>query len=344
MCRISWFWDFSKKADYNMKTVIDAMNDIQSHGGPDDNWTFLSKKDQFALGHRRLSILDLSKSWHQPMKHKDLIISYNGEVYNFKDIREELKWQWYKFTSDCDTEVIIKAFDKWGIKSVNKFRWMFAFAIFNKKKNELTLVRDRIGIKPIYYYRHKDILIFSSELKGIYKHPKFVKDVDHRWLWSYFKFGYVQWEWTILEHVFKVQPGSYVTINSDGEIEVNTYWSMIDIAKSKEFSGSMNDALTTGLDILRESVKLRMISDVPLWVFLSSWTDLWLCRWEEGAPECWGGLEELATRWWCWLHCSCCSCSKAVRGRSWVTGRRRLITLGRSWPWRGWIAPGPHRE
>ncbi|MCS7029803.1 MAG: asparagine synthetase B, partial [Bacteroidia bacterium] len=168
MCRIVGFWDRSWKGDYSLEKVIIDMRDSMIHGGPDDAGTFIDKNTAFALGHRRLAILDLSPAGHQPMEFLGLVITYNGEVYNFREIAKELEKDGYKFFSSSDTEVILKAFHRWGFSATEKFRGMFAFCIWDKAEKRLILCRDRIGVKPLYYYYSDGLFMFASELKAFH--------------------------------------------------------------------------------------------------------------------------------------------------------------------------------
>jgi len=169
MYRIVGFIDFNFNNSYSLEETITLMRDTLIHGGPDDAGIFIDKDFPVALGHRRLSILDLSSLGHQPMEFENLVITYNGEVYNFKEIRKELEKEGYKFISNSDTEVILKAFHRWGFSAVHKFRGMFAFALWNKKDKRLILCRDRIGVKPLYYYYKNGLFMFVSELKAFHK-------------------------------------------------------------------------------------------------------------------------------------------------------------------------------
>jgi asparagine synthase (glutamine-hydrolysing) len=169
MCRIVGFIDFNFNNSYSLEETITLMRDTLIHGGPDDAGIFIDKDFPVALGHRRLFILDLSSLGHQPMEFENLVITYNGEVYNFKEIRKELEKEGYKFISNSDTEVILKAFHRWGFSAVYKFRGMFAFALWDKKDKKLILCRDRIGVKPLYYYYKNGLFMFASELKAFHK-------------------------------------------------------------------------------------------------------------------------------------------------------------------------------
>ena len=177
MCGIAGFVDFENLTD---KKLLENMTDVVYHRGPEYSGYYFHRdsRKRMGLGHRRLSILDLSKHGHQPMSYESYEIIFNGEVYNFKDIRDELIRHDYVFESGSDTEVILKAFHKWGVKSAEKFNGMFAIAIYDKACNKLTLIRDRLGKKPLYYFKGSECFVFSSELKSIMLYPKFEKIIS----------------------------------------------------------------------------------------------------------------------------------------------------------------------
>ena len=161
-----------------------------------------------SLGHNRLSILDLSDHGHQPMIFDDLVIVYNGEVYNFQDIKQELVLLGYEFFSNTDTEVILKAYHRWGIKAIDKFIGMFAFVIYNKTKQELTLIRDRVGIKPLYYFIDDNKFVFASELKPIMLYSNNLS-INNNSLQEFFRLGYIPHNLTIFNNCFKLPAGNY---------------------------------------------------------------------------------------------------------------------------------------
>ena len=178
MCGIIGIIDYKKNSS---KNLLQKMTDTLHHRGPDDSGYkfFEEEKYQLGFGHRRLSIQDLSTHGHQPMNYENLSIIYNGEVYNFKEIREELKALDYSFFSNSDTEVILKAFHQWGLKSIDRFRGMFTFSIYDKEKKKIYIVRDRAGVKPLYYYQKDGLFLYASELKAFYPHSKFQKNSMH---------------------------------------------------------------------------------------------------------------------------------------------------------------------
>lgn len=279
MCRIVGFIDFNFNNSYSLEETITLMRDTLVHGGPDDAGIFVDKDFPVALGHRRLSILDLSPLGHQPMEFENLVITYNGEVYNFKEIKRELEKEGYKFISNSDTEVILKAFHRWGFSAVHKFRGMFALALWDKKDKKLILCRDRIGVKPLYYYYKDGLFMFASEIKAFHKHPKFEKKLNITGLSLYLKYGYIPAPYSIFENVRKLKPGHFLVLDQKGNIEEFPYWKVEDYflkgkeEKDKWLKRSEEELAQELEEILTESFKLRLVSDVPVGMFLSGGID-----------------------------------------------------------------------
>jgi len=198
MCGIIGFIDQTKQTT---EQQLKQMRESITYRGPDSAGSefYQTSTCTLGLGHRRLSILDLTPLGSQPMYYKELTIIHNGEVYNFATIKEELIELGYEFNSHTDTDVILKAFHAWGVECVQKFRGMFAFAIYDKKKEELYIFRDRAGVKPLYYHKSSNLFLFGSELKTFYEHPKFEKIVNKKALPYYFRFGYIPAPLTIFE-------------------------------------------------------------------------------------------------------------------------------------------------
>jgi asparagine synthase (glutamine-hydrolysing) len=256
---------------------LKSMNDTMYHRGPNDSGTEMfdiAGGYTVGLAQRRLSILDLSELGHQPMHSADdrVVISYNGEVYNFLELRKELND--YPFKSHCDTEVILAAYLKWGIKCIDRFEGMFAISLFDKKTNELYLVRDRIGKKPLYYWYENQNIVFASELKPIMECPKFPKDINKGVIKRYMYQQCVNEPYSIFESVYKVEPGQVVRFTL-GKLDKWKYWDIATVYNKKKHEkvGSYEEAKEELKDILRESVKKRMIADVPLGTFLSGGYD-----------------------------------------------------------------------
>jgi len=274
MCGIAGFCDFSKKSD---KKELIVMTDILHHRGPDDSgYSFYNRKDfNIGLGHRRLSVLDLSIQGHQPMLFKDYEIVYNGEIYNFQEIRVKLERYNYIFQSDSDTEVILKAYHRWGIDAINRFNGMFAIAIYNKKDNKLILVRDRVGKKPLYYSFQDSTFLFASELKSIISYPSFKKKINKDALNLFLAHGYIVAPHTIFQECYKLEAGEYLELNLyDRNIEIDRYWSIENSFISREIIDEDEESIINRLDtLLTKSVEYRMISDVPIGSFLSGGYD-----------------------------------------------------------------------
>jgi asparagine synthase (glutamine-hydrolysing) len=271
---------------------IKKMCEVLAHRGPDDEgMVFLRAQEclevrdfsrrsavegsfQVGLGHRRLSIIDLSEAGHQPMCNEDgtLWIVYNGEIYNFQGVRRILEGKGHRFKSRSDTEVILHAFEEWDVACLEHFRGMFAFAIWDSRQSRLFMARDRLGKKPLVYYHKDGRFVFASEIKAILQAPGIERKVDIRALHHYLTYQYVPSPDTIFEGIKKLAPAHYLLYDSTGSIRVERYWKL-------RFNGaqSRRESLTELCDQLRnelqESVKLRLISDVPLGAFLSGGVD-----------------------------------------------------------------------
>ena len=269
MCSIFGIIDFEKKnklKDQNLK----ELNKILKHRGPDDEGYY---NDEFiSLAFNRLSILDLDKG-NQPIIKDHIISIFNGEIYNYKEIRKELQSFGYKFKSNSDSEIIASAFLKWGIKCVEKFNGMFAIAIYDKKNNKCYLIRDRLGIKPLYYSFQDGCLIFCSEIKGIINYPGFQKKLNINALASYLVFRYpIDHDSHFFKKISKLAPGSYIEINIfQKKIKHECYWEIPAIKNN--YNLSEKDCLDKLEQLLSGSVKKQLISDVPLGIFLSGGLD-----------------------------------------------------------------------
>lgn len=236
--------------------------------GPDDQGTFI--KDSAAMGHRRLSIIDL-KTGHQPMLNSDgsVAIVYNGEVYNFLEIKTALIGRGHKFTTNSDTEVVLRAYEEYGEDCVKHFNGMFAIAIWDSRSKSLFLARDRFGKKPLYYAVFDNQFIFGSELKAVLKHPSVRRQIDMNALSKYLAYEYVPSPYSIFKDICKLEAGSRLSLKND-EYKVDRYWDL-KFNIRKDFDPK--EASTHLVDLLRESVRRRLISDVPLGVFLSGGID-----------------------------------------------------------------------
>ena len=246
------------------------MNNTMRHRGPDDSGEIIMHSGAYSVGlaHRRLSILDLSNAGHQPMFSKDGLITvvFNGEIYNYNELKKEFSD--YKFVSTCDTEIIIAAYLKWGIKAIEKFNGMFAIGIYDKRIDKLFLCRDRIGKKPLYYWCDEDNIVFASELKPIMKSPGFTTILNKRAIGKFMFHQYILAPQTIFENVYKVCPGEIVSF-SNGNIEKTKYWSVKGLISPLSYEEAKHKLK----EMLLESCKKRMIADVPVGVFLSGGID-----------------------------------------------------------------------
>ena len=256
---------------------LKSMNDTMYHRGPDDSGEEIYEMGggwQAGFAQRRLSILDLSALGHQPMHSPDkrLSVVYNGEIYNFQELRNELAD--YSFRSDCDTEVIIAAYLKWGIQCIERFNGMFAIALYDRKTEEVYLVRDRIGKKPLYYWYEDGNLVFASELKPIMKCPGFAGRIEERVLSRYLFQQYINAPESIYKNVYKVEPGAVLRFHK-GEISTWKYWDLKEVYHREQTSSieDYGEARARLKELLKKSVKMRMIADVPLGSFLSGGYD-----------------------------------------------------------------------
>lgn len=273
MCGISGFIDCNEKSS---QEILKSMTDTLYHRGPEDSgYQFLeAKKCQVGLGHRRLSIIDLSETGKQPMQSNHLWITYNGEVYNFKEIKEELVDLKHIFKGHSDTEVILHAFEEWGISCVEKFIGMFAFVIYDQKNDQIFCMRDRAGIKPFFYYWHEGLFLFASELKAFHKHPHFRKEININAVAAFMQYGNVPTPHCIFNNCYKLKPGHYLKFNIPNlSIDIFKYWDVYDAYNKPKLKISFQDAKIETEKILQSAFDYRMVSDVPVGVFLSGGYD-----------------------------------------------------------------------
>jgi asparagine synthase (glutamine-hydrolysing) len=251
------------------ETLLKRMADAIRHRGPDDEGFYAS--GQIGLGFRRLSIIDLD-SGHQPLSNENgtVWIVFNGEIYNYQSLRKELAEKGHVFKTKSDTEVIVHLYEEYGSECVQKLRGMFAFAIWDSPNNTLLLARDRIGIKPLYYYLGKNFLSFGSEMKAILADSAVNREVDPQIIDRFLTYYYVPGGETLLRNLFKLEPGHVLEARS-GKFEIRRYWDL-------DFSVANNDHSSNGyerqlVEILDEAVQLHMISDVPIGFLLSGGID-----------------------------------------------------------------------
>jgi asparagine synthase (glutamine-hydrolysing) len=281
MCGIAGVFVPGGVADAEAQAIVAAMTAVLRHRGPDDSGTWVDSAAGIALGHRRLSILDLSPLGHQPMHSPDgrYVITFNGEIYNFRALRSELTARGHRFRGHSDTEVLLAAVSEWTIQpAVERLNGMFAFALWDRADRTLHLVRDRAGEKPLYYGWLGDTLLFGSELKALRAHPSFASDIDRGALALFLRRGYIPAPHTIYRGVYKLPPGTLLSLKAgDGDHAAPVaYWSARDAAArglNDPFPQSMACAVEECDALLRDAVKLRMEADVPLGAFLSGGID-----------------------------------------------------------------------
>jgi asparagine synthase (glutamine-hydrolysing) len=272
MCGICGKFDLKAGVD---SSLIEGMCATLTHRGPDDGGVYV--KTSIGLGNRRLAIIDLSAAGHMPMSTASgkLWITYNGEVYNHRELRAELQGYGYRFRSNTDTEVVLYAYHKWGPDCLRRFNGMFALAIWDEEEKQLFLARDRLGIKPLYYYFDTAKIIFASEIKAIIQDREVSKDLSPEGMANYFTFGHSMAPRTIFKNIYKLPPGHYLTCIAEGGAKLQTkiqcYWSPPAPGQGKDLGEKYYAEEVYRL--LRESVRKQLVSDVPLGVFLSGGID-----------------------------------------------------------------------
>ena len=281
MCGIAGFIDV--RASMNTDKLISTAKKMSmaiQHRGPDDSGEWTDADAGIALSHRRLSILDLSPEGHQPMVSASgrYVIVYNGEIYNFKEIRSELERKDTSFRGQSDTETMLVAIEEWGLEAaLNRFVGMFAFALWDKKTRTLRLVRDRMGIKPVYYGRVKNCFVFGSELRALKAFPGFENRINRSALALMMRHSTVPAPYSIYEDIHKLLPGTILTLNERNidSWEVTTWWSMKTVAENGVANriDSREEAIDSTEKLLEDSIRLRMVADVPLGAFLSGGYD-----------------------------------------------------------------------
>jgi len=273
MCGISGFIDFNSKTTL---TVLEKMNRIIAHRGPDgEGYGFYNAPNAcIGLGHRRLSIIDLSEGGKQPQTFQSLHITFNGEIYNYTEIKKELELKGHRFHSHSDTEVILHAYHEWGSAALQKFIGMFAFVIYDEAKQKLFACRDRAGVKPFFYYWKDGLFLFASELKAFLQHPDFIKEVNTDSAAAFMQYGYVPTPHCIYKNTFKLKPGHFLEMDiASGDIQTFRYWNVYDAYNKPILDISFPEAMAETEKVLSKAFEYRMVSDVPVGVFLSGGYD-----------------------------------------------------------------------
>jgi asparagine synthase (glutamine-hydrolysing) len=280
MCGIAGFLDPKRRSgDDELRALAAGMAGALSHRGPDDQGVWADADTGVALAHARLSVIDLSPAGAQPMLSASgrFAFSYNGEIYNAGELRAELERKGHAFRGHSDTEVIVEGFAEWGVRAtVERLVGMFAFAVFDRSARTLTLGRDRLGIKPVYWGRANGRIVFASELKALAKLPDWAPEIDRQALAAYLCTGYVPAPASIYQGIEKLEPGMLLEINGNGETCGQAYWSLLDVADRGQAvpldvsEGEARDRLEA---LLTDAVTRRMAADVPLGAFLSGGVD-----------------------------------------------------------------------
>jgi len=283
MCGITGFLYRSKRpGKAELSQNAETMANRLRHRGPDAGGVWAEAETGIALGHRRLSIIDLSAAGAQPMCSASgrYVIAYNGEIYNWVEPRDRLAGEGYPFTGHSDTEVLLAAIERWGLqKTLDSIHGMFAFAVWDRETRELTLVRDRVGKKPLYYGWCGDAFMFASELKALRVHPEFDAAIDRDALGHFIQYGWISEPLSIYRHIRKLQPGSYITIKADTapwSAPLQRYWTanrVMEAARAQLFAGSFEQACDQLDALLTASVRERMVADVDLGALLSGGID-----------------------------------------------------------------------
>jgi len=267
MCGIAGFTCFSSAAGDN--SLLERMGQVIIHRGPDAGGEYLD--ENVGLCHRRLSIIDLSAAGNQPMHSSDgkLVIVFNGEIYNFQELRDELILEGYHFTSRTDTEVLLALYQRDGEELVEKINGMFAFALWDREQRKLFMARDRLGKKPFYYYLCDDGVVFGSELKSVLQVPWVPQSICPEAVYDFFAYQYIPDPKSIFQDIYKLEPGHTLTVTPDG-VQKKKYWDLSYLEQRDDNPSVVADEL---LEVIRKAVNQRMISDVPLGAFLSGGVD-----------------------------------------------------------------------
>jgi asparagine synthase (glutamine-hydrolysing) len=276
MCGITGILAFNDAFQVDEATVT-RMSDALHHRGPDAGGALVRHEERVALGHRRLSIIDLSAAGRQPMASEDesVWISYNGEVYNHAELRAELEARGHRYRSNTDTESIVHLYEDLGVDCLERLEGMFAFAIWDARERRLLLARDRLGVKPLFYAKLADGFVFGSEIKAILEHPAVTRDLDEEAFAEYLTFGFAPPPRTMFRGIGKLAAGERMTVSATGEMHLDTWWDpMPSEAASRAMAELTEDEMVAEVRrLLRESVRRRMMSDVPFGVFLSGGLD-----------------------------------------------------------------------
>jgi asparagine synthase (glutamine-hydrolysing) len=286
MCGFAGFLTSTSVSNDSLAGIANAMNDAIRHRGPDDHGVWVDAEGGIVLGHRRLSIIDLSAAGHQPMLSTSgrYILAYNGEIYNYAALRAEIETTGAapEWRGHSDTEVLLAGIELWGLKvTLQRAKGMLALSLWDRQTRTLSLSRDRIGEKPVYYGWQGSgadrVFLFGSELKALKQHPDFQPEIDHGALTLFLRHNYVPAPYSIYKGISKLEPGTILTVSLERpEPQIESFWNLINIARSgqkKKFSGTANEAVDTLSNLALQAVDRQMVSDVPIGAFLSGGID-----------------------------------------------------------------------
>lgn len=273
MCGIAGFIDFNSTSnEFILKKMIDTL----THRGPDGQGIdFIQNENcQIGLAHQRLSIIDLHTSAGQPMKWKQWALVFNGEIYNYREIKKELAELGHQFITESDTEMILHAIDQWGLKAVDKFIGMFVIVLYDKENKTIQIIRDRAGVKPLYYYWHEGLFLFASELKAFHEHPQFKKEINLDAVALFMRYSYIPAPHCIFQNTFKLLQGYYLFLTTNTcQLTTTKYWDVNDAYLQPKLNISESEAISETEAILKKAFDYRMVADVPVGVFLSGGYD-----------------------------------------------------------------------
>jgi asparagine synthase (glutamine-hydrolysing) len=273
MCGIAGFIDLTKNSSHQ---ILRDCTDVLSHRGPDGSGYefFENDKCQVGIGHRRLSVIDLSNAANQPMRYKNLCITFNGEIYNYQEIRTELEILGHFFITHSDTEVILHAWEQWKEEMAKKFTGMFAFVIYDLENEKIYAFRDRGGVKPFFYYWKDGLFMFTSELKSFHKHPRFSKSINRQALFQFLQYGYIIAPLSIFENTYKLLPGHLIQFDiGGGTFKIKKFYEISYPFQKTKVDISESEAKEHTTSLLKKACEYRMVADVPVGVFLSGGYD-----------------------------------------------------------------------
>lgn len=277
MCGIAGVFNYSQSPNLVSESILKRMTDVIAHRGPDDDGIYINPTQTLGFGFRRLAIIDLSPAGHQPMSNADgsIWIVFNGEIYNHFELRKDLEAKGYRYRSRSDTETIIYAYEEYGLDFIEKLYGMFAIALWDERKERLILIRDRIGVKPLYYAFAGGALLFGSEIKSLLEHPAISRDLNEQALYDYLTFYAAPPNETLFKGIFKLEAGHYAIVNRSGDLKKTQWWELNHRTESfpKEKFRSEAFCVENIRRLLRDSIRLRMMSDVPFGVMLSGGID-----------------------------------------------------------------------